>query len=142
MSGRGSALLAAGLLTIALIAWAVSGKEQSGQQPGDQPVKLIVPFGPGGESDTFTRIMQGVIRDEGLMEQPLVIINRGGAGGTIGSRQLKDAKPDGTQLLVLHDGILSAKITGQVEYGPEAFEPIAATGRASSNRTASTCSSG
>ena len=119
------------LALAAALVWTImnGGKEEL---VSDQPIRLIVPFGPGGESDTFTRIMQSVIRDEGLLEQPLAIINRGGAGGTIGSRQLKDAEPDGTQLLVLHDGILSAKITGQVEYGPEAFEPIAATGRASS----------
>lgn len=130
----GLARLALILVVIcAVITWAVlDNQKEGGPQSSNKPIKLIVPFKPGGESDTFTRIMQGVIRDEKLLDQPLVIFNRGGAGGTIGSRQLKDAEPDGTQLLVLHDGILSAKITGSVDYGPEAFEPIAATGRASS----------
>ena len=98
----------------------------------EKPIKIIVPFNPGGESDTFTRIVQGVVESEGLLNQPLVVINVGGAGGTIGSRRAKDADPDGYTILNLHDGILSAKLTEQVEYGPDAFEPIAAMGRASS----------
>lgn len=98
----------------------------------ERPIQIVVPFGPGGESDTFTRIVQGVIQQEGLLQQPLAVINVPGAGGTIGSRRVKNAEPDGYTILNLHDGILSARLTEQVEYGPEAFEPIAAIGRASS----------
>ena len=63
-----------------------------------------------------------------LLPQPLVIINQGGAGATIGSRRVKDAEPDGYTTLILHDAILTAKFSGTVDYGPEAFEPIAGTG--------------
>lgn len=98
----------------------------------DRPVQIVVPFAPGGESDTFTRIVQSVIQQEQLLDQPLVVINVPGAGGTIGSRRVRNAEPNGYTILNLHDGILSAKLTEQVEYGPEAFEPIAAVGRASS----------
>lgn len=62
-------------------------------------------------------------------EEPWVIINVPGAGGTIGSRRVKDSRPDGHTLLFLHDGILTAKFANQALYGPEAFRPIAATGR-------------
>lgn len=95
-------------------------------------IRIVVPFAPGGESDTFVRILQGVVRQEKLLDQPLVVINVPGAGGTIGSRRVKDAAPDGYTILNLHDGILSAKLTGQADYGPEAFAPIAATGRSAS----------
>ncbi|MEO2013766.1 MAG: tripartite tricarboxylate transporter substrate binding protein [Fuerstiella sp.] len=98
----------------------------------EKPVKVVVPFAPGGGSDTFVRIVQGVVQSEGLLEQRLVVINRPGAGGTIGSQFAKDAEPDGYTILNLHDGILSARHAGQTEYGPEAFEPIAATGRTGS----------
>lgn len=97
-----------------------------------RPVKVIVPFSPGGGSDTFVRIVLGVIESEQLFSQPLVVINVPGAGGSIGSRRVRDVEPDGYTILNLHDGILSAKLAGQTEYGPEAFQAIAATGKTSS----------
>ena len=97
-----------------------------------KPVKVVVPFAPGGGSDTFVRIVQRVVQNEELLEQRLVVINRPGAGGTIGSQFARDAEPDGYTILNLHDGILSARHAGQAEYGPEAFEPIAATGKTGS----------
>lgn len=98
----------------------------------ERPVRVIVPFAPGGGSDTFVRIVQGVVQTEGLLAERLVVINRPGAGGTIGSQYARDAEPDGYTILNLHDGILSARHAGQTEYGPEAFDPIAATGRTGS----------
>lgn len=95
-----------------------------------KPIKVVVPFAPGGGSDTFVRIIQEGILANDLMAKPFIVINVPGAGGTIGSRRVKNAFADGYTLLNLHDGILSAKHSGQALYGPEAFEPIAATGRA------------
>ena len=94
-----------------------------------KPIKVVVPFGPGGDSDTFARIMQKTIRDHELLPEPLVILNVPGAGGTIGSRRVRDAAPDGYTILNLHEGIFTSKYAGRVSYGPEAFRPIAATCR-------------
>lgn len=93
-----------------------------------KPIKVIVPFGAGGDSDSFARIMQKALRDHELLPQPLVILNVPGAGGTVGSRRVRDAVPDGYTILNLHEGILTSKYSGRVPYGPEAFRPIAATG--------------
>lgn len=92
-----------------------------------KPVKIIVPFGPGGDSDTFTRIIQKAVEDHDLLSEPLVVVNVPGAGGTIGSRRVRNAAPDGYTILNLHEGILTSKYSGRVTYGPEAFRPIAAT---------------
>ena len=93
-----------------------------------KPIKIIVPFDAGGGSDTFTRILQQAIQENSLISQPLVVINVPGAGGTIGSRRVKHARPDGYTLLQLHEGMLTSKYSGNAEYGPEAFECIAGTG--------------
>ena len=93
-----------------------------------RPIKVIVPFGAGGGSDTFVRIIQKAITDHQLLPQPLVVINVPGAGGTIGSQRATNAEPDGYTILNLHQGILTAKYSGKVDHGPEAFEPIIATG--------------
>ncbi len=93
-----------------------------------KPIKVVVPFSPGGGSDTFARAVQSVIRDEALLPEPLIIVNRPGAGGTIGSRSVKNAFPDGHTILFLHDAIVTARHAGQATYGPNAFEAIAGTG--------------
>lgn len=103
------------------------GREVSEEVFPRKPIKVVVPFGPGGDSDTFARIMQKTIRDHELLPEPLVILNVPGAGGTIGSRRVRDAAPDGYTILNLHEGILTSKYAGRVSYGPEAFRPIAGT---------------
>lgn len=95
----------------------------------ERPVEVIVPFGAGGGSDTFVRILQKAIREENLSPHPLIIRNAGGAGGTIGSRQARDATPDGYTIMCLHDGIYTAEHYGNADWGPADFEPIAAIGR-------------
>lgn len=96
------------------------------------PVDVIVPFAAGGGSDVFARIIQNAIRKNELSPQPWVIRNAGGAGGTIGSRRVLDAQPDGHTILCLHDGIYTAKHYGIADWGPSDFEPIAATGQSES----------
>ncbi len=93
-----------------------------------RPIELVVPFSQGGGSDIFARIIKKAIDDEGLLPQPLTIINRDGAGATTGSRYVKNERPDGYTLMVLHDAIMTARCAGIVDYGPEAFVPVAATG--------------
>jgi len=94
-----------------------------------KPITVIVPFAAGGGSDVFVRIFQNAIRKNNLCPQPIVIKNIAGAGGTIGSRSAKNATPDGHTILCLHDGIYTAQHYGNAEWGPNNFEPIAATGR-------------
>lgn len=94
-----------------------------------QPVKIIVPFNAGGGSDTFVRIIQKAISENNISPEPWVVQNLGGAGGTIGSRAVKDATPDGHTILCLHDAIYTAQHYGSAQWGPADFAPIAATGR-------------
>src|SRR5512138_4026182 len=61
-----------------------------------KPVTLIIPFPPGGSTDIVGRIAaDGMARELG---QPIVVDNRGGAGGAIGARAIADAAPDGYTL--------------------------------------------
>jgi len=94
----------------------------------DRPVKVIVPFSPGGGSDTFARIMLRSLNSAGVSAEPWVVVNIPGAGGSIGSRRVLNAEPDGHTILFLHDGIVTARYSGLTAFGPEAFEPIAGTG--------------
>ena len=114
------------LFFVGLVGW--SSKKSDGEWPA-RPVKVVVPFAAGGGSDSFARQLILVIQDKGLFRQPMVVINVEGAGGTIGSRRVRNARPDGYTMLMLHEGILTAHYSGSVSYGPEAFQAVAGTGR-------------
>ncbi len=120
-------LLLTVILPLRVAVSVLSAEEDPGPFPS-RPIKVIVPFAAGGGSDTFVRVIQQAVKDENLLPQPLVVINRPGAGGTIGSQEATNAAPDGYTILNLHQGILTAKYSGKVDHGPEAFEPITATG--------------
>ncbi|MFT4557868.1 MAG: tripartite-type tricarboxylate transporter receptor subunit TctC [Planctomycetaceae bacterium] len=121
-------ILACGVIVALMVACFGGNSENDGDSYPARPIKLVVPFGPGGGSDTFGRIIKRGIDEAGLLPQPFVIINRPGGSATIGSRYVRDAKPDGYTLLLLHNGIITAKYSGKVNYGPEAFDPVASTG--------------
>lgn len=118
---------------IALVGWWVAqiAAEQSSADYPSRPIHVVVPYKAGGGSDTFVRIIQRGIVEDHLLDQPLVIINQDGGIGTIGSRDVKNAEPDGYKILCHHNAIITAKLTETVSYGPEAFEPIALTGEMS-----------
>ena len=121
--------LLSGIAIVALVAWATARPDSGKSTYPSQPIHVVVPFKQGGESDTFARIIQRGIEKENLLPVPLVIINRPGTSGTVGSRHVLHAEPDGYTVLLLHDALLMAKRGGQADYGAEAFAPVAATGR-------------
>jgi len=64
----------------------------------DRPVKLMVPFSPGGSTDTLGRLIGKHLTE--AFNQPFVIENKGGAGGMIGSQVVAKAPPDGYTLVI------------------------------------------
>lgn len=117
----------------ALISWQVIKANSQIAENGypERPIHIVVPYDAGGGSDTFVRILQKGISKDQLRQQSLVIINEPGGSGTIGSRDVKNADPDGYKILCHHNAIITAELAGTVDYGPEAFEPIAMTGEMS-----------
>ena len=81
------------LTCVLLLLWA-SGA--AGQSWPAKPITLLIPFPPGGSTDIIGRLAaEGLGRELG---QPLVVDNRGGAGGAIGAKAIADAAPDGFTL--------------------------------------------
>ena len=84
------AVAVAGMLCAASVAWS--------QAYPAKPVRVIVPFPPGGANDIVARIVLPKLSEQ--MGQSFVIENRSGAGGTIGTTVVAQSRPDGYTLLI------------------------------------------
>ncbi len=92
----------------------------------ERPMRLIVPFTPGGSTDIIARVVAQ--RLGAALGQTVVVENRPGAGGTIGSDQVAKAAPDGHTLLMGHIGTLAVNpgLYPRLPYDYQrAFAPIA-----------------
>ncbi len=80
-----------------------------------RPIKMIVPFPPGGGIDTTARVMAQKLSD--VIGQQIVIENQGGGGGAIATNAVVKAEPDGTTLLYHSTtGIVHAAVTPKLPY--------------------------
>jgi tripartite-type tricarboxylate transporter receptor subunit TctC len=67
-------------------------------QAQDAPVRMIVPFGPGTTTDTVARVVAEALGRQ--LHQPVVVDNRAGAGGAVGTDQVAKSAPDGKTLVM------------------------------------------
>ncbi len=101
----------------------------------DRPVKLIVPWPAGGDTDNIFRPFTPLLQKQ--LGQTVVIANVGGASGTKGAKEAKDAPPDGYTLYAVHDYIHSTYYTGVADVSYLDFEPICLIASTASVLTAS-----
>jgi tripartite-type tricarboxylate transporter receptor subunit TctC len=86
--------------------------------PTKKPITLVSPYPAGGASDALTRILADSLKKS--LGQQVTVQNVTGAGGTIGSRQVANAAPDGYTLLLHHFGMA----TGPYLYKDLQFDPL------------------
>jgi tripartite-type tricarboxylate transporter receptor subunit TctC len=98
-----------------------------GQWP-DRPIRWIVPFPPGGSTDLWGRMVAEPMAGE--LGQPIIVDNRGGAGGLIGTEAAAKAAPDGyTMLFTITTHVQSPVVLRRFPYDPVAdFAPIGKLG--------------
>src|SRR5215468_621402 len=84
---------------VALLATLVLGLTARAEDYPSRPVRIVVPFGPGGPADVAARLIGNVLQES--LGQPLVIENRTGAGGVIGTQEAAKSPPDGYTLLMM-----------------------------------------
>jgi tripartite-type tricarboxylate transporter receptor subunit TctC len=117
--------LAMAVTAVALVA-ALGSAGVSAQEYPTRPINMIVSFPAGGSTDIGARVVAGIA--EKILGQPIVVVNRGGAGGQVGWTELSRAKPDGYTI-----GFLNLPATNTTILDPErqaifnesSFTPIA-----------------
>ncbi|MFO1307294.1 MAG: tripartite tricarboxylate transporter substrate binding protein [Burkholderiales bacterium] len=120
-SRRGiGALLAAAAIGAALVAAPVLAQDYP-----TRPIRLVVPFPPGGANDIVARVVAPKLSDS--LGQPVVIDNRGGAAGTIGADYVAKSAPDGyTLLMTPAPFVITQSLYKKLPYdGQRDFVPVA-----------------
>jgi tripartite-type tricarboxylate transporter receptor subunit TctC len=90
----------------------------------NHPIRLIVPFAPGGSTDSQARIIADYVSRE--LGQQMAVVNAGGAGGPVGFNQAAQAAPDGYTLVTATPSLtINPHIQKDIAYDPiKDFEPI------------------
>jgi tripartite-type tricarboxylate transporter receptor subunit TctC len=102
-------------LLVALTAAMVPGAAVAETYPS-RPIKLVVPFPPGGPNDIIARIVGQRMSE--LLGQPVIVDNRGGAGGVVGTDAVAKSAPDGYTIGICSAGAIaiSASLGEKVPY--------------------------
>jgi len=89
----------------------------------ERPIRLIVPFPPGGSTDTMARIIQPELSE--ILGKPVVIENRGGASGSVGAIEAANSAPDGYTWLLAYDNEATNQTVMRLPYRlMQAFAPV------------------
>ena len=103
---------------IALAALALAAGFAHAQDYPNKPIRMIVPYPPGGGTDVVARIVNEKLSPE--LGQPIVIDNKGGAGGSVGTELASKAPADGyTILLTLSSHTINPKLFPKLGYDVE-----------------------
>lgn len=108
------------LTVLLVVAAAVSGSAFAAYP--ERPIKLIVPWAAGGDTDNIFRPYTPLLQKQ--LGQTVVIANVGGASGTKGAKEAKESPPDGYTVFGVHDYIHSTYYAGVADVQYSDFEPI------------------
>jgi tripartite-type tricarboxylate transporter receptor subunit TctC len=115
---------------VALLAAIVFAGAAVAQEWPARPVRLVVPFPPGGSTDILGRSIAQKLQE--ALGQPFIVENKAGAGGSIGATEVARAAPDGYTLLMGHIGTLAVNpsLYPNLAYDPvRSFAPVALIAR-------------
>lgn len=113
------------LLQSAAAAWMATYAGWSwGDEFPSRPITIVVPFPPGGQADTLTRLV--ALDMSNTLGRPVVVDNKGGGGGGVGTSFVANARPDGYTLAYSSSGtmVVLPATTANLGYDPEKLRPI------------------
>jgi tripartite-type tricarboxylate transporter receptor subunit TctC len=107
------------LFVLMALSMAVSGGAALAQSYPSKPIKIIVPFAAGGPTDVYARIIGQKLGE--ALGQPVIVDDKPGATGLIGTAAVRDAPADGYTLLFTSN---SAHVMGPLLHKPNSFDPV------------------
>jgi putative tricarboxylic transport membrane protein len=93
-----------------------------------KPIEVIVPFNPGGRTDTVARLLGKKIQDEEWLPQPMAVVNASGGGGSNAVTKMRRADADGHTIVHWHHQSLIAMAMGVGDFDLSDFKSIGYTG--------------
>ncbi len=87
-------------------------------------VEFIVPAGTGGGADQMARLIQGVVSKNGLMKQPMVVINKGGGAGADGFLDVKEAKGNPHKLIITLSNLFTTPLATNTSFNWRDLTPV------------------
>lgn len=118
--------LISALIACMVVAFTLPSAVSAADKYPDQAVNLLIPFGAGGSADVMGRILSK--NSEPFLGQPIVPINKPGAGGALMYTFVKDSKPDGYTVAWNSTSILTVTNIGNVKYSYKAFDYVVRVG--------------
>lgn len=123
-----SRILGGGALLISILGLTAQGASAQGTYP-NKPVRMIVPFAPGGGVDIYARLLATGMSS--ILNQPVVVENDAGGAGVIALEKVAKAPKDGYTVLVVSSTSISAapNLYKKLPYKVEDFAPVAVLGK-------------
>lgn len=118
----------AALLAAAPVATLTPGAALAQDSFPAKPIKVIVPFKPGGRTDTVARLLGDKIQENGWLDQPMAVVNADGGAGANAVAQMRRGDADGHTIVHWHHQLLISIAMGLGDYDLDDFRSIGYTG--------------
>ncbi|WP_323768569.1 tripartite tricarboxylate transporter substrate binding protein [Marinovum sp.] len=123
-----AAVLGVGVAALALPVGPIGAQQAAAQDFPSKPIEVIVPFKPGGRTDVVARLIGEKIKEEGLLGQPMAVVNADGGAGANAVNRMRRGDDDGHTILHWHHQALIAMAMGLGDFSLEDFKSIGYTG--------------
>ncbi|UFT98784.1 tripartite tricarboxylate transporter substrate binding protein [Radiobacillus kanasensis] len=101
-----------------------SGDSETSSDFPSKEIRIVVPYDPGGSSDSTARTIAKIIKEEGLLSKDVQVVNLPGANTRIGLEEVLNAKPDGHTLLLHHTTLNAMNAVGQIDISYKDYDLI------------------
>ncbi|MEG6522667.1 tripartite tricarboxylate transporter substrate binding protein [Desulfotomaculum sp. 1211_IL3151] len=120
-------MISASLFAATLVGCSSGSKETAGNGSAGYPekaIEFVVPFSAGGGSDIMSRTMVKIINDNGWATQPINVINKPGASGSVGYSYVAEKKENPYYIATVSSNFYTAPLLGNSPVSYQQFEPV------------------